>query len=160
MGKAVCPRCNVPWGADDDLRVGGVCRRCSSALLSVLESLGSPAAYVNRDLTVMTSNRLFKRRFGRFVLDTAGLRIGEAMKCQSAARHGRCGETSLCLHCGIRRLIDLARITGEHFSDIPLIVRDRSGSDQLLHFSFSKAEESILVMLKAGPGQVMQEQPR
>ena len=150
MGKAMCPRCNAPLGADEDLLVGSVCRTCANTLSSVLETLDRPAAYVNRDLTVMTSNSLFKKLFGRFVHDTGRLRLGEAMKCHSAAKHGRCGETSLFLHCGIRRLIDLARITGEKFSDIPLVVRDKSGGEQLLHFSFTKAEESILVMLKTG----------
>lgn len=151
MGKAICLHCNAPLGADDDLLVGNVCHFCTSTLSSILENLDLPAAYVNRDLTVMTSNRPFKKLFGRFVHDAVGLKIGEAMKCQSAAKHGRCGETSLCLHCGIRRLIDLARITGENFSDIPVIVRDKSRSEQLLHFSLTKAEESILVMLKADP---------
>jgi hypothetical protein len=151
MGKAICLRCNALLGNDDNLSARNVCRLCASTLSSVLETLDLPAAYVNRDLTVMTSNTLFKKFFGRFVHDAAGLKIGEAMKCQSAARDGHCGEAPLCLHCGIRRLIDLARITGENFADIPLIMRDKSGSQHLLRFSFAKAEESILVMLKADP---------
>jgi hypothetical protein len=154
MGKAFCLRCNAPMDADDDLIVASVCRYCMSTLSSVLESLDLPAAYVNRDLTVMTSNKLFKKVFGKFTHDPAGVRIGEAMKCRSSAKDERCGETSLCLHCGIRRMIDLARITGERFADIPLVVRDKSGAEQLLRFSFAKAENSILVMLKEEPDPV------
>jgi hypothetical protein len=149
MGAAACVRCNAPL-AENESAAGKVCGLCMSTLSSVLETLDLPAAYVNRDLTVMTSNRLFKKLFGKFTHDT-GLRIGEAMQCQSSTLHGRCGETSLCLHCGIRRLVDLARITGEKFNDIPLVVRDNSGAEQLLRFSFTKAEDSILVMLKEDP---------
>jgi hypothetical protein len=154
MGKAFCLRCNAPMDDDDDPLVASVCRFCMSTLSSVLETLALPAAYVNRDLTVMTSNKLFKKVFGKFTHDPAGLRIGEAMKCSSSAKYGRCGETSLCLHCGIRRLIDLARITGERFADIPLVVKDNSGTEQLLRFSFTKAENSILVMLTEEPAPV------
>lgn len=150
MGMAVCPRCNATM-ADDDLAVGTVCGNCASTLSSALETLALPAAFVNRDLTVVTSNSLFKRLSGKFTHAAAGLRIGEAMRCLSSARHGRCGETALCLHCGIRRLIDLASITGENFADIPLVVRDNDGADQLLHFSFMKAEHSILVTFKEEP---------
>jgi hypothetical protein len=154
MGKAVCLRCNAPMEGDDDLPAGRVCHLCMSTLSSVLETLAQPAAYVQRDLTVMTSNLLFKKLFGKFTHDPAGLRIGEAMKCRSSAKDGRCGEVSLCLHCGVRRLIDLTRITGEKFADIPLLMRDESGAEQLLHFSFTKAENSILVMLKEEPNPV------
>lgn len=151
MGTAVCLRCNGPM-ADDELSSENVCGACMRVLSTALETLDLPAAYVNRELTVMTSNRLFKTLFGKFTHDPSGLRIGEAMKCQSSVQLGRCGETSLCLHCGIRRLIDLARITGEKFADIPLLVRDNSGAEQLLHFSFTKAENAILVMLREEPG--------
>jgi hypothetical protein len=152
MGQAICVRCNAPMDADDVSGEDRVCRSCTSTLSSVLETLDLPAAYVNRDLTVMTSNLRFKKLFGKFTHDTGGLRLGEAMMCRSSAKYGRCGETSLCLHCGIKRLVDLARITGEKFADIPLVLRDNSGTEQLLRFSFTKAEDSILVMLKEEPG--------
>jgi hypothetical protein len=152
MGQAVCMRCSARMD-DDDVSLGDrVCRACARTLSSVLEALDVPAAYVNRDLTVMTSNLLFKKLFGKFAHDIRDLRLGEAMKCRSSAKYGRCGETSLCLHCGIKRLVDLARITGEKFADIPLVLRDRSGTEQLIRFSFTKAEDSILVMLKEEPG--------
>jgi len=125
-----------------------VCRVCTSTLSSVLETLDLPAAYVNRDLTVMTSNLMFKKLFEKFTHDTRGLRLGEAMKCHGSSGYGRCGETSLCLHCGIKRMVDLAHITGEKFADIPLVLRDESGTEQLIRFSFTKAEDSILVMVK------------
>jgi hypothetical protein len=151
MGQAVCMRCNAPMD-DDEVSLGErVCRVCTSILSSVLENLHLPAAYVNRDLTVMTSNLLFKKLFGKFAHDTSDLGLGEAMQCQSTAKEGRCGETPLCLHCGIRRLVDLARITGEKFAGIPLVLRDKSGTEQLIRFSFTKAEDSILVMLNEEP---------
>ena len=152
MGQAVCMRCNAPLD-DDSVSLGErVCRACTSTLSSVLETLDQPAAYVNRDLTVMTSNLLFKKLFGKFTHDVRGLRLGEAMMCRGSARYGRCGETALCLHCGIKRLVDLARITGEKFADIPLVLKDNSGTEQLIRFSFTKAEDSILIMLKEEPG--------
>jgi hypothetical protein len=152
MGQTVCMRCNEPMELDNESSEDRVCRTCKSTLSSVLETLDLPAAYVNRDLTVMTSNRLFKKLFGRFAHDNGAPRLGEAMKCRSSAKSGSCGEEALCLHCGIKRLVDLARITGEKFADIPLVLRDNSGTDQLLRFSFMKAEDTILVMLKEEPG--------
>lgn len=151
MGKAICLRCNAPLEAGDGISNGNICRPCTSTLAGVLETLDRPAAYVTRDLTVMTSNSLFTRYFGRFHHDAMGLSIGEAMQCRSAEKRDHCGEAALCLHCGIRRLIDLARITGESFSDIPLLLRDTTGAEQLFRFSCTKAEESILVVLTAGP---------
>lgn len=86
---------------------------------------------------------------GKFAHDITGLRIGDALECAYSEKHEGCGQTIVCHQCGIRRVIDLARITDEKFSDIPLIVRNKSGIEQKLLFSFAKAADAILILLKS-----------
>jgi hypothetical protein len=88
----------------------------------------------------------------RLTPDLLGVRIGEALECAYEAQHGNYGENQICLQCGVRRMVHLARITGSRFSDIPLVLRRRSGKEQQLPFTFAKVGEAILIPLKSAEG--------
>jgi len=94
-----------------------------------LESLKLPAAFVNRDLTVLTGKRALRSALTKFHHGEVGLRIGEVLKCGHLEKHGECGEKAVCPYCGIRKLVELARISGENFEDIPLRLRNKSGEE-------------------------------
>jgi hypothetical protein len=157
MGKAICIRCNWPIGVDDGLAIANICQSCLDALpsstnadiSSFLESLEHPAAFISHGLSVRISNDLLGKMVNRLTDDLLGVRIGEALECAYESEHGNCGETHICLQCGVRRMVDLARITGERFHDIPLALRSKAGSEHKLLFTFAKAGDAILVLLKS-----------
>jgi hypothetical protein len=85
----------------------------------------------------------------KYTEDLLGVTIGEALECAYEAEHNNCGKTHICLQCGVRRMVDLARITGHRLVDIPLSLRSKSGSDHKLLFTFAKAGDAILILFKS-----------
>ena len=124
---------------------------CSSQALirlaAYLESLDSPVALIAGDHTVLCSNGHFRRAFDRHDRKPARLKIGEALDCKSVTSQGRCGETATCLHCDIKRSIELSRITGEKLPGILTSIQKRSGADITCRISTEKAGEAILLTL-------------
>jgi hypothetical protein len=157
MGKAICLRCNKPFGREAGLVSAKICQPCLDALPSatndelsrLLESLDLPAAFLNHDLTVRIPNGLLSKMINKYTDGLIGIKIGEAIECNYAITHGNCGKTEVCLQCGVRRMVDLARITGDRFLDIPLALRSKSGSEHKLLFTFAKAGDAILVLFKS-----------
>jgi hypothetical protein len=153
MGKAICVRCKRPFGPKTGLQPAKICQNCLDALsyreLSpFLESLSLPAAFVRKDCTIIAFNTSLGRIMGRFAHDVAGVRIGDAIECAYCERHEVCGERAICRHCGIKRMLDLARISGEEFSGVQIAVRRKSGQEHKHRFTFAKAGEKILVIAK------------
>ena len=160
MGKTICLRCNKPFGREDGLVLAKICQPCLDALPSAtndelssfLESLDLPAAFINHDLSVRISNDSLSKMVNTLTDDLLGVRIGEALECAYAKEHGGCGKTHICFQCGVRRMVDLTRITGERFHDIPITLRSKSGNEHKLLFTFAKAGDAILVMFKSELG--------
>jgi hypothetical protein len=88
----------------------------------------------------------------RYTDDLLGVTIGDALECTYAAEHDNCGKNQICLQCGVRRMADLARITGYRLVDIPITLRRKSVSEHKLLFTFAKAGEAILILLKSAEG--------
>ena len=141
----------------DGLHLLKVCESCLQALLDsatedisdFLDSLDQPAAIVARDHTVLHSNNHMSKMLERFDHDIVGLRIGEALECRYSASDRRCGENEVCLHCGLRRLVELARISGERITEFPLTIRHRSGESQTFKFATEKVGEAVLLVIAA-----------
>jgi hypothetical protein len=133
-----------------------LCEKCLNALLSsgredisdFLDALDKPAA-LGRDQTVLFSNIRMSRMLSKFDHDIAGLSIGEALECRFAASERRCGESAICMHCGLRRLVELARISGEKIAEFPMIIPHRSGESQTYTFTTEKAGEAVLLTIGA-----------
>ena len=155
MAKTVCYRCGSALGAQGGLLLAEVCDSCLKVLLSssheelsaLLESIQQPAALVRRDLAVVFSNSRLGRMFKKFDHDIVGLGIGTALDCAFATSDTRCGEGAYCLHCGIRRLVELSRITGEKISHIPMTFRHKSGLDQSYIFTTEKTGDAVLLTI-------------
>jgi len=137
-------------------RRGLFCERCLKALSSAtsdqlstfLETIDSPSAILGRDLTFIISNTLLNKMLKMFAHDVIAMKIGDALECLYAVKHGPCGKDPVCLHCGIKRVVDLTSITGEKFSDIPLVLRHASGEERTLHFTFGKLASATLIIFK------------
>ncbi|MGO9411082.1 MAG: hypothetical protein ACLQCB_10065 [Spirochaetia bacterium] len=161
MGQTVCVRCGQILDGRSGFHLVMLCEPCLNALLSsnmeileeLLDSLEQPAALVARDHTVLLSNHRLSRMLEKFDHDIVGLRFGEALGCRYAANEHRCGENEVCLHCGLRRLVELARISGEKIGGFPMTIRHRSGDSQSFTFATEKAGEAVLLMIE------MQSQP-
>ena len=157
MGKTICLRCNEHLRREDGLVPAKICQSCLDTLPSTtndelsnfLESLELPAAFINRDLSVRISNGLLSKMINKYTDDLIGVRIGEALECAYEAEHRDCGKTHICFQCGVRRMVDLTRVTGERFVDIPLALRSKSGNEHKLLFTFAKAGNAILVFFKS-----------
>ena len=157
MGETICLRCNKPFDREEGLILAKICQSCLDALPSAtndelstfLESLELPAAFINHDLSVRISNIALSEMVNRLTADLVGAKIGDALECIYAKEHGNCGGTHICFQCGVKRMVDLARITGERFHDIPLALRSKSGSEHKLLFTFAKAGDAILVLFKS-----------
>ena len=149
----ICPLCG-----NAQLEAGHhparVCKDCSRLLLGLsrlLESFGSPAALVARDHTVLVTNSLLRRTFNEQA--AVGLRIGETIGCRNAAAYGPCGETFACPHCGLKRLIELSRLTGERLDGITTRFQQISGPSRAFKLSTEKAGEAILLKVAAAARQ-------
>lgn len=155
MGRTVCLRCGQVLSAEYGLHLVKLCGECLNGLLSsrdeglaaFLDSLGRPAALVDRDHTVLFSNGLLRKMLEKFDHDIVGLRIGEALECSYSGTQGRCGENEVCLHCGLRRLVDLARISGEKIGEFPMTIRRKSGASQVFKVATEKAGDTVLLMI-------------
>lgn len=153
----MCLRCGQTLGSEDGLHLVKLCQACLNSLLSThdedlstfLDSLGRPAALVARDHTVLLSNGQLRKMLEKFDHDIVGLRIGEALECMYSGKHSRCGENEVCLHCGLRRLVDLARISGEKIGEFPMTIRRKSGASQMFKFATEKAGDTVLLMISA-----------
>ena len=153
MGKRFCLGCKRSIQG----RRGLFCKRCLKALLSAtsdqlstfLETIDSPSAILGRDLTFITSNTLLNKMLKTFAHDLIAMKIGDALECLYPAKHGSCGKDPVCLHCGIKRVVDLTSITDEKFSDIPLVLRHTSGEERTLHFTFGKLGSATLVIFES-----------
>jgi hypothetical protein len=130
-----------------------VCDTCLNDLLTRhderisarMETLETPAVLVGRDLKVLFHNRHFHRMFGTFHQQILGLRIGEALDCAYPGSQSRCSETAVCLPCGIRRVIDLVRITGESIGGITTAYPHKSGLNQTLTLTTERAGDAVLL---------------
>ena len=125
------------------------CYRTLPRFHALLESLDSPAALIARDYSVLYSNDLLRRVFAK--VDKEPQTIGEAIDCVHAVSRGRCGETFACLQCGLRRSVELSRLTGERLVGIPAQVRQNSGINQTLKLSTENAGEAIILMFALEP---------
>jgi hypothetical protein len=91
----------------------------------------------------------------KFNHDVVGRRIGEVLDCKYAASPSRCGETTVvCLQCGLRKLIELAWITGERVSEIPISFQHRSGASKTFKITTGKAGGAVLLIIAGLPADV------
>ncbi len=159
MGTVVCASCGSAYAEVRRFLFAGICDTCLESHLSsgtrelsdLLERLESPAALVGRDLVVLHANTRLKKLADE--LDAVGLRVGEALNCASVTPDTRCGETFLCLQCGIRRFLDLARITGERVSNVPVAIGSRSGDAQRFTLTAEGTGDTVLFLLEPGARQ-------
>jgi hypothetical protein len=155
MEETACQRCGARVDARDGLHLARLCEPClktllvsgSDGLAAFLSFVDRPAALVGRDHTVLHSNGLLGRMLEKFDHDIVGRRIGEALECRYAAEGLGCGKNEVCLHCGLRRVIELARITGEKIARFPTTIRHRSGDNKAFTFATEKAGEAVLMMI-------------
>jgi hypothetical protein len=148
-----CNNCESAVAARAALLQSGDCEACQNLLSfardgedsDFLESQTGPAALVDRNLTILSSNIQLQKMVGRF----QGLRIGEALDCAYANSQSRCGEAEPCLSCGIRRLVEIARISGETIHEIPTSIRCGSGKDRTFRFTTERTGEAVLLMFGA-----------
>jgi hypothetical protein len=155
MGNTACFRC----GSTTALRLGdvlpGLCDACLDTLLltggwelnDLLESSDMPVALVGNDMTVLAFNSRFEQVFRKFDGEIGGMKIGEIVDCAVATPSEACGLTHLCLHCGIKRLVDITRISGERLSRIPMSFRHKSGLEQTYVFTTDKRGLTTLVTI-------------
>jgi len=156
VNMTTCKRCGMRVGAGHGLHLVGLCAACLDTLIQgggdglskFLDSVDHPAALVARDHTVLHSNSSLGKLLEKFDHDIVGLRIGEALECLYAKHERRCGEGEVCLHCGLRRLVELARISGEKIAQFPMTLRHRSGETQSFTFATEKAGEAVLLMIE------------
>ena len=105
--------------------------------------MGVPAALISRDHTVLLANALM-HKLSRTAVVPHETRIGELLGCRYALFHGSCGETFACPLCGIRRLVELSRLTGEQLADVPTTVRQVVATPQYA-ITAERAGEAVLL---------------
>ena len=155
MGETVCCRCGSSMALQLGVVLADVCDEClrtlqsteSHVLNDLLEAVDRPAALVSRDMTVISFNRRFERLFQRFDRELGGLKIGEAMDCANATSDKPCGQSPFCPPCGVRRLVEIARIARERISQIPMSFRHKSGLEQTYVFTTEKRGDATLLTI-------------
>lgn len=128
------------------------CEACSlpamRTFLDFLETLNAPAALVARDLTVSISNSRFQEMTKKNAGGIEGRRIGEMLDCNDATPDHPCGESSACLHCWLKRLIELVRLTGERLSETPISIQHKSGASQTFKVTTEIAGDAVLLKIR------------
>jgi hypothetical protein len=156
MSEAACSRCGNAMAEQHADFLVGVCDPCLKTLVStrsdelsdLLESHHQPAALIAPDMTVLAFNSRFEQLF-QSDHELGGMRVGEIVNCFHPTPEMPCGESHLCPHCEIRRLVELTRISGEKISKVPLSFRHKSGLDQTFVFTTHRQGETILLSIGA-----------
>jgi hypothetical protein len=147
-----CSLCGTAIGEIRNQRGARLCEPCSRALPSFLESMKAPAAIVERDLTVVYSNSRLCGIAETCGDEAVGLKVGQALGCVHAEEAGICGQSEACLHCWLKRLVDLARISGEKLPDMPFDFTRKTGSHRFFRISAEKAGEAVVLMIRPQTG--------
>jgi hypothetical protein len=156
-GLAVSQACSLCGTATDGAghhRRVRLCEPCSRALSSFskfLESVESPAALVARDLTVVFSNSRLCGIAEKCGEEAVGLKLGQALGCMHAEETRVCGQSDACLHCWLRRSVDLARISGERLPNVPFDFTPRSGTRRSFKVSVEKAGDAVVLEIRPQP---------
>ncbi len=143
-----CPLCGATSRSDgsvDSRTFCGPCTHLASTFSRFLEAVESPAALIARNHTIVLSNAPLRRMLEGADRGSAHVRIGDAVGCAHALTRGPCGETCACPHCGLKRIMELSRITGETLAGIELTFRQISGADCSFTLSAEKAGEAVLL---------------
>jgi hypothetical protein len=146
--RQLCPLCGEVMIAQGSRGLKDACAACSRALIRLsayLESLEFPVALIASDHTILLSNGHLREVFDYHERERTGMKIGEVLDCKNATSHSRCGETTMCLHCDLRRLAELSRLTGERLSGIRASFQRPSGAKTTCAISAEKAGEAILL---------------
>ena len=124
------------------------CQSIRNESFSPLESLDAPAALVDRDLIVLSANSKLSNIAVALQGDLLGLKIGEVLECSYASWDHRCGEAAQCDSCGVKRIIDIARISGEKLRDLPTGFRNRHGDRENCFCSAENMGDSTILMIR------------
>jgi hypothetical protein len=149
--RQTCPLCGATKIARGSRGSNDVCEACSRALTRLsgyIESLDSPVALIAADHSILYLNGPFRSSCDRHDRQIVGLKIGEVLDCKNVTSQGSCGETPFCLHCDLRRSIELSRITGERLQGILATIQRSSGGSTTCMISAEKACEAILLTLR------------
>jgi hypothetical protein len=155
MGETACFRCGTITALQPSEVLAGICDPCLNTLLfsgggelnKLLESCNVPAALVGRDMTVVAFNSRFEQAFRRFDRELGGMKVGDVVDCAAPTPERPCGQTHFCLQCGIKRLVDITRISGEAINRVAMSFRHKSGLDQTYVFSTDKRGSATLVSI-------------
>jgi hypothetical protein len=155
MGKASCSRCARKLGDQGDLQLAGICDDCWEAILltnreelsAYLEKFKKPAVLVDNTLAIRFHNSRFRRTFTRRNHGIVGLRLGETLECAHAAANYRCGESPICFHCAVKRVVEIARVSGEILTEIGATYSHKSGLPQTFKLTAKKTGEEVLLIL-------------
>ena len=156
MSETACSRCGNMMDRQDADVLADVCDVCLKELISsgagelarLLESHHLPAALIGVDMTVLSFNSRFEQLF-RNDHELRGMRVGAVVSCFHPTPEMPCGETNFCPHCGIRRLVEVTRISGQKISHITMSFRHQSGLDQTYVFTTAKRGDTILLSIGA-----------
>jgi hypothetical protein len=119
-------------------------------LSAYLESLGVPAALLDREQKVLCSNNRFRAlTINRIDL---GLRVGEALDCMYTGTLGRCGETVACLLCRLKRSVDHTWHTGEGLRGVQISYPHKAESRRAFTITTEKVGVAVLLMVEVSPG--------
>jgi len=111
-----------------------------------LESLETPAALVDSDLKILSSNRQLGRIVETLSRDLSGTRIGEAMGCAHALDHP-CGEADACDQCSLKRLVEVTRISGEKMRELPVIFLHKNGFSEIWVCTTERAGNAVILSI-------------
>ena len=154
MGRTVCASCGSAFDEVRKVLFAEICDTCLASHLSSragelsarLEDLQWPAALVGRDLVLRQANSRLRALCDEYA--TRELRVGEALDCACATKDARCGETFFCLQCGVRRVLEVARISGERISRVPVTIGHRSGERRAYTLTAEGTGDTVLFMLE------------
>jgi hypothetical protein len=155
MSEAVCSRCGRVLTGQSDFRSAEVCASCWEAIQSTfqkefsvfLESLERPAALVDRNLSVLFHNNQFLKAFAKINQELVGLRLCESLDCAYVPTDRRCEESPQCLQCGLKRVVEVARISGEKVGEIGTTYSHKSGFDQTFRLTAERTGDAVFLVI-------------
>ncbi|MBF0441550.1 MAG: hypothetical protein HQK54_06570 [Oligoflexales bacterium] len=164
--KIVCSFCRCSMGEKppyDNLEItSGICTRCFETesqkwlkidYLHLLQGVENPAAVVSRDIRIYAVNEPFNRLLGiGDNEDPRGLLCGEVLKCmhplEQANTGMRCGDTSECSSCPIRKSITNVFDTKIDLKNVPAWFKTRTSRCEIIISVYYKGNETVLLVIE------------
>jgi len=144
MGTTMCASCD---GLLSNICLNSCQTACNQSGTADLECSNALAVLVDRSLTILSVNLKSAQDRGPGNGALVGRKLGEALGCLPASI-ACCGEACACDGCGVKRLVEITRITGETLREVPVALFEERGRTLTLVCATHRVGDAVVVVFR------------